>query len=105
MTPDPATVSVLPILHDAAGNEYIPRHPAPGLISISLCVIELFELYAMFDTRSAHAVAQGNPEFWAESEARAAELLSLAVALVPELGVVQRQRRQHPGGASREGTA
>ncbi|NPD66058.1 hypothetical protein HN018_19555 [Lichenicola cladoniae] len=95
---------ILPVLYDVAGNEYVPRYPTPGLISLPLSAIEIFELYVMFDKRSANAVTQANPEFWAQSEKRADELLALAVTLAPALDVFQRQRRQYPGGENREGT-
>ena len=96
------TPEIPPNLYDAAGNEYVPRHPAPGLVSIALCPAELLELWHWFACRAATAAATGNVEWWEGSERAASERLAWAVALCPELAGFQ---RQSPGVSTMEGTA
>ena len=91
---------ILPTLYDADGNEYLPRHPQPGIVSVSLCAIELLELWHLFSQRAANAAAVGNAEWWAESECMANDRLAWAVLLAPALAGLQ---RQSPGVSPMEG--
>ena len=81
----------LPVLFDAAGNEYVPRYPQPGLVTVSLCAAELLELWHWYSQCAAMAAAAGNAEWWSASERAAADRLALAVRLVPEVAQLRHQ--------------